>query len=129
VAGREGDAGDRRQRPGRSSGHKTRRGVAVLSHSDAEVGGGSTAAATAVDANAAEAKRWVDGGTAELRSGVAAATARGVFGASAAVVVAVSPRRRSAGVAIAANLPSSEHATPPAPTASSMAAGIRMAVI
>ena len=47
MAGRECDAGDRRPQSGRRTGHQPRRGVAFLSHSDAEVGGGSTAAATA----------------------------------------------------------------------------------
>ena len=47
MAGREGDAGDRRPPLGRTTGHQPRRGVAFLSHSDADVGGGSTAAATA----------------------------------------------------------------------------------
>ena len=83
----------------------------------------------AVDATAAEAKRWVARRTAVLGGEVAAATARGVPGAGAAVVAAVSPRRRSVGVTTSANLSSLEHATPPAPAASSMAADIRAAVI
>ena len=76
----------------------------------------AAASGLAVDRTTADADRYVARGTAAWGGDLAAATARGVPGTAVAVAAAARSGPRAAG-----------HAMPPAPTASSVAAGSRAA--